>query len=226
METVKTPFDMVLTCWDCTSKYRNYIRSLGDNLCALESRMNELYSVSIDVRRVLDMAEGEGWVRKDDTAQWLTRVEDLRKEVNELVEDGKKMMENSCLRGLCFINCCARYYQSKHADGRKADLAIELGRGRDFKVREDVAYEPSDLIIKKSLMALRKKKDELDDFSRRVKREIRRDEKRHRSPIPEVAGWLKEVEDLLGEVSEILDQGKNAKMGEESHHITGAQTER
>lgn len=77
MDSVKATCDTVLTCWHRSANYRKAIRHLGENLAALECKMGELHGVYNDVNRLVENAEGEGWIRKDDTARWLKKVEDL-----------------------------------------------------------------------------------------------------------------------------------------------------
>ncbi|XP_031373267.1 probable disease resistance protein At5g63020 isoform X2 [Punica granatum] len=220
----KTVFDTGLTCWDRTAKYRKYIRSLGDNLTALEIKTDELGSVYNDVNRLAETAEGEGWIRKSDAAGWLDRVKALREEADEILADGKQIMGRICLCGLCYRNCRSRYEQSKLAEAKKAELETELLQGRNFRVKYDVAYEPADLILERSLQALRYKMDELCGVFETVKKRVKREEDQHLVRTPEVRGWLERVKLVLEkEVGEILERGtlelgKSCKKGGGDFH--------
>ncbi|OWM82921.1 probable disease resistance protein At5g63020 [Punica granatum] len=202
-DIAKTIFDTGLTCWDRTATYRKYIRHLGDNLTALKIKTEELGHVYDDVT-----AEGEGWIRKSGAAGWLERVKTLKEEVDKNLTEGKQTMGKNCLCGLCFSNCRARYAQSELAEGKKAELETELHQASNFKVKDDVAYEPPDLILRRSLEALRQKRDELQGVFETVKQRVKWEEDRHLVRTPEVRGWLDRVKLVLEkEVREILKQG-------------------
>ncbi|XP_031374711.1 probable disease resistance protein At5g63020 isoform X2 [Punica granatum] len=197
-----------LTCWVHTAKRRRYIRSLGDNLTALETKMDELGHIYEDVDRLVGRAEGEGWIRTGHAAGWLERVEALQKEAKKTVAEGKQMIGRSSLCGLGFSNCSARYEQSKLAEEKKADIETVLAQGCNFHDKDKVAYEPVDLILTRSLGALSRKKDELQDVFETVKERVEREENRNSVRTPEVRGWLERVKLLLDkEVGEILEQG-------------------
>lgn len=221
MACVKTPFEVVLTCWDRTANCRKYIRSLDDNLKALESKKSELDSVYGDVDRLVRRAEGEGWISKEDAAQWLQKVKKLGEEADMILVDGKQMMEMRCLCGICFNNCRKRYKQSKDAETKRAALEAELDRGRNFKGKDDVAHEPDNQILERSLKALEDKRDELRSVFDTVKLKVKMEERQRMERTPEVGGWLRKVEDLLEkEVPEILEQGR-VEMAKVSPHREG-----
>ncbi|PKI44929.1 hypothetical protein CRG98_034669 [Punica granatum] len=205
-----------LTCWDRSANYRRYIKSLGDNLIALESKMADLRCAYDNANRLVSTAEeGEGWIRTPITDGWLQKVETHRKEVEEILVKGKEMMGMTCLCGLCFSNCRARYKQSKLANEKRAEIEKTLGQGGNFKVKEDVAYEPADLILKRSIAALRHKTSELYDVFQTVKQRVKQDEGKHLVPTPEVGGWLeraqllleKEVQKILGQWTHEMEKG-------------------
>ncbi|PKI31420.1 hypothetical protein CRG98_048191 [Punica granatum] len=130
-------FGACLTCWDRTANYRRYIKSLGDNLTTLESKIGELGHVYDDVDRLVSTAEeGDRWIRKHDVAGW--------EKAEEILVKGKDMMGTNCLCGLCLSNCRSRYKQSKLAEAKGVEIETALVEGRNFKVKEDVAYEPAD----------------------------------------------------------------------------------
>ncbi|PKI32232.1 uncharacterized protein LOC116189157 [Punica granatum] len=197
-----------LICWDRTAKYRKYIWSLGDKLTALKTKTDELGHIYEDVHRLVGRAEGEGWIRKSEAAGWLQRVKAFREEADKILADGKQIMGRNCLCGLCYRNCHSRYEQSKLAEEKKAELETELVRGRNFNGKDQVAYEPANLILERSLRALRYKTVELRGVFDTVKQRVKREENHRLVRTPEVRGWLERVELVLEkEVEEILEQG-------------------
>ncbi|OWM82901.1 hypothetical protein CDL15_Pgr005301 [Punica granatum] len=196
-----------LSCWDRTANYRKYIQSLADNLNALESKMVELGHVYDDVNRLVSAAEGEQWIRKGDLAGWLERVDTHRKEAEKFLADGKQTMGKTFLCGLCFCNCRARYKQSKLAEAKRAGLETELALGRTFRVKDDVAYEPADLILKRNLEALHPKTDDLHSVFETVLQKVKEEEDNYRVRTHEVGCWLERVQLLEKEAQEILEQG-------------------
>ncbi|PKI36056.1 hypothetical protein CRG98_043527 [Punica granatum] len=98
--------------------------------------------------------------------------------------------------------------QSKLAEAKRADIETELALGRTFRVKEDVAYEPADLKLERSLETLRRKRSELDDMFETVKQRVKLEESKHLVRTREVGGWMERVQLLLEkEVREILEQG-------------------
>ncbi|OWM80008.1 hypothetical protein CDL15_Pgr009986 [Punica granatum] len=205
----KAVFDACSTCWDRTANYRRYIKSLGDNLTTLESKLAELGDVYDDVNRLVSTAEeGDRWIRKHDVAGWLHRVETQREKTEEILVKGKDMMGMTCLYGLCLRNCRSRYKQSKLAEAKGVEIETALVEGRNFKVKEDVAYEPADVKLERSLKALRRQRSELDDMFETVKQRVKLEEGKHLVRTPKVGGWLERVQLLLEEVRGILEQGE------------------
>ncbi|PKI36054.1 hypothetical protein CRG98_043525 [Punica granatum] len=188
----KAVFDACSTCWDRTANYRRYIKSLGDNLTTLESKLAELGDVYDD----------------HDVAGWLHRVETQREKTEEILVKGKDMMGMTCLYGLCLRNCRSRYKQSKLAEAKGVEIETALVEGRNFKVKEDVAYEPADVKLERSLKALRRQRSELDDMFETVKQRVKLEEGKHLVQTPKVGGWLERVQLLLEEVRGILEQGE------------------
>lgn len=130
----------------------------------------------------------------------------MNEEARQILADGKQTMENSCLCGICFAYCRARYRRSKLAEAKKADLDSELARCPNFRVNEEVTYNPADLILERSVREHREKWGELRDFYKTVRQRVKGDEKQHKLRTAEVGGWLKRVKDLLeNEVLEILE---------------------
>ncbi|XP_031372174.1 disease resistance protein RFL1-like [Punica granatum] len=205
MDCAAAVFGSIFQCWDCTTKYRTYIQNLGDNLNSLENKMNELSHVKVDVTRRVETAEGKGWVLTSDVDGWLERVDALKVEVSGILAKGKQLMEKSCLCSLYPKNCRARYRQSKAAERKESTVETEIGRGRSFEV---VAYEPGDLVLKRSLEALWDKMAELGHVFEDVRERVKMEEDRHLKRTSEVGGWLERVELLKEEVGKILEKGK------------------
>ncbi|PKI64241.1 hypothetical protein CRG98_015351 [Punica granatum] len=206
MDIGKTIFDVVLQCWDCISKYLAYIQSLEDNVGALRRKKDDLSHVFEDVNRRVMLAEGEHKVRTSEVAGWLKNAQLLMQEVDSVLQRGEQEMHNSCLCSLCPKNCRSRYKQSKLAEAMKSTVEAQVTQGRNFK--DDIAYEPADLILERSLNVLRSKMDELVSVFEDVNRQVKEAEDRHIKRTSEVGSWLDRVGVLKEEVGKLLDKGE------------------
>ncbi|PKI64242.1 hypothetical protein CRG98_015352 [Punica granatum] len=204
MDIAKTVWDTGCTCWERGSKYLTYIRSLGDNLAALQRKKDELSGVSEDVIRRVEKAEGEQWIRTSEVDGWLQKVQLLTQEADLILQKGEQEMKNSCFCGLCPKNCLSRYKQSKLAEAKKVELDGALVQGRGIQV---VAYEPADLILTRCIEALRSKMSELESVFEDVKRLVKEAEDRNLTRTAEVGSWLERVGHLMEEVGKILEKG-------------------
>ncbi|XP_031372012.1 uncharacterized protein LOC116187450 [Punica granatum] len=82
----------------------------------------------------------------------------------------------------------ASYYQlSKHVEEKRATVEEELRKASSFTV---FTYEPANLILMRSLEALRRKTSELHDVFETVKQQVKLEEGKHLVRIYEVGGWL------------------------------------
>lgn len=98
----------------------------------------DLTSLKNDVLRRVDLAEQQQLQRLDQVQSWISRVETIETEVDEVVNHGTQQIEDLCCGG-----CCSKNYFSSYKYGKKvAEKLVELtalkSKGELF---EEVASE-------------------------------------------------------------------------------------
>lgn len=123
--------------WDSISGRATYV-GLEGKLQALSISLEDLTSLKNDVLRRVDLAEQQQLQRLDQVQSWISRVETIETEVDEVVNDGTQQIEDLCCGG-----CCSKNYFSSYKYGKKvAEMLVELtalkSKGKLF---EEVASE-------------------------------------------------------------------------------------
>ncbi|KAF8388135.1 hypothetical protein HHK36_026801 [Tetracentron sinense] len=136
MEAVSPITEIIDRLWDCIALRTDYIRELQENLHALRSLMDELMSVRNDVKRRVDIAEGQQLKRRDQVEVWLQMVESTEHEVDQIIEEGFQQMSNTCLGGCCPKHCRSSYKVGKRV-AKKLKAVTELRSKGEFT---EVAY--------------------------------------------------------------------------------------
>ncbi|KAF8388166.1 hypothetical protein HHK36_026832 [Tetracentron sinense] len=136
MEAVSPITEIINRLWDCIALRTDYIRELQENLHALRSLMDELVSVRSDVKRRVDIAEGQQLKPRDQVEVWLQMVESTEHEVDQIIEEGFQQISNTCLGGCCPKHCCSSYRVGKRV-AKKLKMVAELRSKGDFN---EVAY--------------------------------------------------------------------------------------
>ncbi|KAF8401762.1 hypothetical protein HHK36_012708 [Tetracentron sinense] len=132
MDFVSPIIDIISRLWDCVARRKNYIRGLEENLGSLSSAMGELKNVRNDVKRRIDIAEGQQKMRhRDQVEGWLQMVETMEHEVDVIIQDGYQQISNRCLGGYCPMNCCSSYKVGKRV-AKKLTAVAELQNKGDF----------------------------------------------------------------------------------------------
>ncbi|GAY43270.1 hypothetical protein CUMW_073160 [Citrus unshiu] len=132
-------------CLDCTLGKAAYITDLKDNVVALETELEQLIAAKNDVMtRVLNSEHQHKMKRLNQVQVWLSRVETLKTEVDELMgRDGvSQEIDKLCLGGYCSRNCKSSYKFGRKVVKRLRDVKALKGEG----VFEEVAAPDPELI--------------------------------------------------------------------------------
>ena len=93
-------------CLDCFLGKAAYIRNLQDNFVALETELGKLIEAKNDVMaRVVNAERQPMMTRLNKVHGWLSRVDAVKAEADELIRHGSQEIEKLCLGGYCSKNC-------------------------------------------------------------------------------------------------------------------------
>ncbi|KAK9188278.1 hypothetical protein WN944_019679 [Citrus x changshan-huyou] len=131
-------------CLDCALGKAAYITDLKDNVVALETELEQLIAAKNDVMtRVLNSEHQHKMKRLNQVQVWLSRVETLKTEVDELMgRDGvSQEIDKLCLGGYCSRNCKSSYKFGRKVAKMLRDVKALKGEG----VFEEVAAAAPEL---------------------------------------------------------------------------------
>lgn len=134
---VSSLIELVYRCCNCLARQANYVRHLEENLDALQIECDELSRMRNDVKRRVDLAEGQQMKRLDQVEGWLEEVQNMESDVGELITDGSKETQQKCLGGCCPKNSKTSLELGKKVAKKLEEVAVLKGKG-DFK---EVAYK-------------------------------------------------------------------------------------
>ncbi|KAH9771351.1 Disease resistance protein SUMM2 [Citrus sinensis] len=132
-------------CLDCALGKAAFITDLKDNVVALENELQQLIAAKNDVMtRVLNAEHQPKMKRLHKVHDWLSRVETLKTEVDELMgrDGGSQEIDKLCLGGYCSRNCKSSYKFGRKVAKRLRDVKALKGEG----VFEEVAAPDPELI--------------------------------------------------------------------------------
>ncbi|KAK9191219.1 hypothetical protein WN943_019830 [Citrus x changshan-huyou] len=132
-------------CPDCALGKAAYITDLKDNVVALTTELEQLIAAKNDVMTRVRHAEHQHKMKRLNQVQvWLSRVETLKTEVDELMgrDGGSQEIDKLCLGGYCSRNCKSSYKFGRKVVKRLRDVKALKGEG----VFEEVAAPDPELI--------------------------------------------------------------------------------
>ncbi|KAL5822506.1 hypothetical protein ACOSQ4_020406 [Xanthoceras sorbifolium] len=106
-------------CKSCFFAKASYIWNLKDNLHALKKSLEDLTEAKEDVLRRIDIAERQQQPRQrrlNLVQLWLTRVQEVETQVDQLQTVRSQEIEKLCLRGYCSKNPKSSYQLGKRVD--------------------------------------------------------------------------------------------------------------
>ncbi|KAH9666812.1 putative disease resistance protein [Citrus sinensis] len=116
-------------CLDCFLGKAAYTRNLQDNLVALQTELMKLNAAKDDLMRRVVNAERQQMRRLDGVQVWVSRVDAVTTEANELIRDGSQEIEKLCLGGFCSRNCTSSYKFGKQVAKKLRDVEALFAEG-------------------------------------------------------------------------------------------------
>ncbi|KAL6334996.1 hypothetical protein AAG906_023801 [Vitis piasezkii] len=143
MEFLSSIVGLVPCFYDHTSKHTVYIRDLRKNLEALRKEMVVLNNLYEDVKARVERAEQQQMKRRKEVGGWIREVEDMEKEVHEILQRGDQEIQKSCL-GCCPRNCWSSYRIGKAVGEKLVAVSGQIGKGHFDVVAEMLPRPPVD----------------------------------------------------------------------------------
>ncbi|XWS16462.1 hypothetical protein CRYUN_Cryun34aG0089900 [Craigia yunnanensis] len=104
---------------------------------ALSVALEELKALKDDVHRRVDCAEQQLMIKRLSQVQvWLSRVETMITEAEELIKDGSNETQKLCLAGCFSKNCRSRYKFGRRVARKLKDIVELKSKGVFGKVAE------------------------------------------------------------------------------------------
>ncbi|KAK2651497.1 hypothetical protein Ddye_011353 [Dipteronia dyeriana] len=116
-------------CLDCTAKKVSFTSELEDNIDVLQIELQKLIETRSDVMRRVTIAEQQQTIRTDQVQGWLTRVQAVEAEVDELLKLKSQEIERLCFGGLCSKNCKSSYRFGKKVVKKLKVVSVLKGEG-------------------------------------------------------------------------------------------------
>ncbi|KAL5755708.1 hypothetical protein ACOSQ2_020454 [Xanthoceras sorbifolium] len=157
---------IITPCKSCFFAKASYIWNLKDNLHALKKSLEDLTEAKEDVLRRIDIAERQQLPRQrrlNLVQLWLTRVQEVETQVDQLQTVRSQEIEKLCLRGYCSKNPKSSYQFGKRVDQilkSVADLKAERANFGDV-VAERIPEDPVDEMPIEPAVGLESKFDEV-----------------------------------------------------------------
>ncbi|KAI9159821.1 hypothetical protein LWI28_002252 [Acer negundo] len=129
-------------CLDCTAKQVTFTSELEDNLDVLQIELQKLIETRSDVMRRITIAEQQQMIRTDQVQGWLTRVQAVEAEVDELLKLKSQEIERLCFGGFCSKNCMSSYKFGKKVVKKLKVVSVLKGEGGNFQVLAERAPCP------------------------------------------------------------------------------------
>ncbi|XP_028780289.1 disease resistance protein SUMM2-like [Neltuma alba] len=131
----------ILTCFcGYCAKWADSIRNLGEKLNSLESASKQLDDMYHDVKMKVEAAEQDPRLTVLNRARgWMRREEELRKEVEDIVKQGRREIQAKFFGGHCPKNCRAIYKLQKMVDQKLSDVDDLTSEGHFDVVAEKIS---------------------------------------------------------------------------------------
>ncbi|KAK9281539.1 hypothetical protein L1049_004442 [Liquidambar formosana] len=148
--------DLLTSCLGFLAKPTQYICGLEGNLDALQSSLEKLSNLKLEIMERINIAVERRQTNSkqlEEIQEWLLNVEVMEAVVNELINDGTREIEKRCLSGCCprdssgcsLKNCTSIYKLGKNVVKRMEDLDTLYEQGQRFRVvAERLALTPDD----------------------------------------------------------------------------------
>ncbi|KAJ4718313.1 NBS-LRR type disease resistance protein, partial [Melia azedarach] len=132
--SVQIPCDALFCrCLDCIFRQTTYLCNLKENLVNLQTKLEDLIQTRNDVLRRVRIAEQQHMTRLNRVELWITRVQALENEVDELQRVESQEVDKLCLGGFCSKSCKSSYSYGKKVAKKLKEVANLIGEG-EFQV--------------------------------------------------------------------------------------------
>ncbi|KAL5845037.1 hypothetical protein ACOSQ4_010995 [Xanthoceras sorbifolium] len=164
--TVSFGFGSIFTaCTDCIFGKASHIWNLEDNLDALKKSLEDLTEAREDVLRRIDIAEWQQLPRQrrlNLVQLWLTRVQEVETQADQLLKLRSQELEKLCLLGYCSKNLKSSYEFGERVDKTLKFVADLKDEGATFvPVAERILEDPVDDLLSEPTVGLESKFDEV-----------------------------------------------------------------
>ncbi|GAY67914.1 hypothetical protein CUMW_260120 [Citrus unshiu] len=116
-------------CLDCFLGKVANTSKLQDNLVALETELGKLIAAKNDVMMRVVNAERQQLRTLDQVQVWLSRVEAVETEADELKRHGSQEIDKLCVGGYCSKNCASSYKFGKQVAKKLRDVQTLIDEG-------------------------------------------------------------------------------------------------
>ncbi|XP_059638647.1 disease resistance protein SUMM2-like [Cornus florida] len=141
MDCVSPILDATSRFCSCIRDSTYYIRNLHDNLNSLTTEIGTLKRQRDDVKRQVEAAERLPMQqRNQQVIGWLQRVEQLEREVEELLQQGDEQIQHKCLK-ICPRNCWSTHKLGKRVSDKLQTLSNMKSEGNFSTVAVPMAAE-------------------------------------------------------------------------------------
>ncbi|XP_052300779.1 probable disease resistance protein At5g63020 [Citrus sinensis] len=128
-------------CLDCFLGKVANTSKLQDNLVALETELGKLIVAKNDVMMRIVNAERQQLRTLDQVQVWLSRVEAVKTEADELIRHGSQEIDKLCVGGYCSKHCASSYKFGKQVAKKLRDVQTLIGEGVFAAVATEVVPE-------------------------------------------------------------------------------------
>ncbi|XP_052300757.1 probable disease resistance protein At5g63020 isoform X4 [Citrus sinensis] len=128
-------------CLDCFLGKVANTSKLQDNLVALETELGKLIAAKNDVMMRVVNAERQHLRTLDQVQVWLSRVEAVETEADELKRHGSQEIDKLCVGGYCSKNCASSYKFGKQVAKKLRDVQTLIDEGVFAAVATEVVPE-------------------------------------------------------------------------------------
>ena len=125
-------------CLDWILNEAKYISQLEDNLDDLQTKLEQLIEAKDDVMNRVEIAERQQMSRLNQVQGWVSRVEAVKAEADQLIRVGSQEIERLCLWGYCSKNCKSSYDFGKKVTKKLQLVETLMGEGIFEVVAEKV----------------------------------------------------------------------------------------
>ncbi|OMO54373.1 Disease resistance protein [Corchorus capsularis] len=139
--------DMLSCCWDYIVGQASYTRKLEENLIAMSVELEKLKAQRDDVNRMVDLAEKQLMKRLSQVQVWLSRVQTIVTEVEDLLKDGPQETQRLCFAGYFSkdFNYISSYKFGKQVADKIQEMVDLRNEGVFDKVAENEVAPPVDV---------------------------------------------------------------------------------